>query len=107
MGTLCVLRQADERRACRSERNTRRKSEWPGRRDRTGRHERRDAIDKVMIIDGNGLITGSYNFTYSAAYDNAENLLYIRNAPALVKAYINNWRWRQSCSQPYTGRPLT
>jgi len=49
MGTLCVLRQADERRACRSERNTRRKSEWPGRRDRTGRHERRDAI--VVMSD--------------------------------------------------------
>ncbi len=65
------------------------------------------AHNKVMIIDDTGLITGSYNFTYAAAYDNAENLLYIRNAPALVKAYINNWRWRQSCSQPYTGRPLT
>ena len=44
MGTLCVLRQADERRACRSERNTRRKSEWPGRRDRTARTEPHDAI---------------------------------------------------------------
>ncbi len=65
------------------------------------------AHNKVMIIDDNGLITGSYNFTYSAAYDNAENLLYIRNAPALVKAYINNWRWRQSCSKPYAGRPVT
>lgn len=65
------------------------------------------AHNKVMIIDDNALITGSYNFTYSAAYDNAENLLYIRNAPTLVKAYINNWRWRQSCSKPYAGRPVT
>lgn len=62
------------------------------------------AHNKVVIIDGADLITGSYNFTYSAAYDNAENLLYIRNAPTLAAAYIANWKWRQSCSQPYTSR---
>jgi phosphatidylserine/phosphatidylglycerophosphate/cardiolipin synthase-like enzyme len=59
------------------------------------------AHNKVMIIDGRELITGSYNFTYAADYDNAENLLLIRNAPALVDAYTINWKWRQSCSQPY------
>jgi phosphatidylserine/phosphatidylglycerophosphate/cardiolipin synthase-like enzyme len=59
------------------------------------------AHNKVIIIDRKDLITGSYNFTYSADYDNAENLLYIRNAPQLVKAYINEWYWRQNCSQPY------
>ncbi|HVC37359.1 MAG TPA: phospholipase D-like domain-containing protein [Gammaproteobacteria bacterium] len=64
------------------------------------------AHNKVMIIDGNDLITGSYNFTYSADYDNAENLLYIRNAPQLVKAYISNWYWRQSCSRAYAGKSL-
>ena len=62
------------------------------------------AHNKVMIIDGGNLITGSYNFTYSAAYDNAENLLYIQNAPTLAQAYLANWNWRQSCSRPYTGR---
>ncbi|HVA55914.1 MAG TPA: phospholipase D family protein [Gammaproteobacteria bacterium] len=63
------------------------------------------AHNKVMIIDGKDLITGSYNFTYSADYNNAENLLVIRNAPELIEAYIDNWKWRQSCSQPYNGRP--
>jgi phosphatidylserine/phosphatidylglycerophosphate/cardiolipin synthase-like enzyme len=63
------------------------------------------AHNKVMIIDGGELITGSYNFTYAADYDNAENLLLIRNAPRLVDAYISNWKWRQSCSQPYRGEP--
>jgi phosphatidylserine/phosphatidylglycerophosphate/cardiolipin synthase-like enzyme len=63
----------------------------------------RIAHNKVMIIDGTDLITGSYNFTYSAAYANAENLLYLRNAPALVQAYTADWYWRQSCSRTYTG----
>ena len=64
----------------------------------------RIAHNKVMIIDAADLITGSYNFTYAAAYDNAENLLYIRNAPALAGAYTANFHWRQSCSRVYTGR---
>ncbi|MDE2234291.1 MAG: phospholipase D family protein [Gammaproteobacteria bacterium] len=64
------------------------------------------AHNKVMILDDKDVITGSYNFTYSAEYDNAENLLYIRNAPQLAKAYADNWHWRQSCSQPYDGRPV-
>ncbi|MDE2069967.1 MAG: phospholipase D family protein [Gammaproteobacteria bacterium] len=63
----------------------------------------RIAHNKVMIIDSADVITGSYNFTYAAAYDNAENLLYIRNAPALARAYLANWNWRRSCAQPYRG----
>lgn len=62
----------------------------------------RIAHNKVIIIDGTELITGSYNFTYAAAFDNAENLLYIRNAPALARAYLANWNWRKSCSRPYS-----
>lgn len=61
----------------------------------------RIAHNKVMIIDNADVITGSYNFTYAAAYDNAENLLYIRNAPALAQEYLANWNWRRSCAQPY------
>ncbi|MGH8377364.1 MAG: phospholipase D family protein [Gammaproteobacteria bacterium] len=64
----------------------------------------RIAHNKVIIIDGSDLITGSYNFTYAAAYDNAENLLYLQNAPQLVQAYIANFNWRRSCSRPYAGR---
>ncbi len=64
------------------------------------------AHNKVMIIDNEELITGSYNFTYSADYDNAENLLVIRGAPELIEAYIGNWKWRQSCAQPYGGQPI-
>jgi len=64
------------------------------------------AHNKVMVLDDKSVITGSYNFTYSAEYDNAENLLYFRDAPQLAKAYADNWRWRRSCAQPYEGQPV-
>jgi phosphatidylserine/phosphatidylglycerophosphate/cardiolipin synthase-like enzyme len=42
------------------------------------------AHNKVMIIDGKTLITGSFNFTKSAEEGNAENLLVISNDPDLA-----------------------
>ena len=38
------------------------------------------AHNKVMVIDGNLVITGSFNFTQAAEKSNAENLLVIRDA---------------------------
>lgn len=53
------------------------------------------AHNKVMVIDAAGpdaaVITGSYNFTYSAQSRNAENLLLIRGNPALAGAYRDDW----------------
>jgi len=53
------------------------------------------AHNKVIIIDYNTsnatLLTGSYNFSYSAQNKNAENLLVIRDAK-LAKAYFDNWQ---------------
>jgi phosphatidylserine/phosphatidylglycerophosphate/cardiolipin synthase-like enzyme len=43
-----------------------------------------------MLIDGEVLITGSFNFTKSAEERNAENLLVIRDRN-LVQAYTLNW----------------
>lgn len=60
------------------------------------------AHNKVMVIDGEDVITGSYNFTYAAQRDNAENVIYIRHAPALASAYAGNWRWRRNCSRIYS-----
>jgi phosphatidylserine/phosphatidylglycerophosphate/cardiolipin synthase-like enzyme len=48
------------------------------------------AHNKVIVIDGTTLITGSYNFTKSAQNSNAENLLIIKNNPALINKYMNN-----------------
>ncbi len=38
------------------------------------------------------LITGSYNFTWSAQARNAENLLILRDNPALLRRYLDNWQ---------------
>jgi phosphatidylserine/phosphatidylglycerophosphate/cardiolipin synthase-like enzyme len=35
--------------------------------------------NKVMVIDGDEVITGSFNFTKSAEYHNAENLLVLKS----------------------------
>lgn len=58
------------------------------------------AHNKVMIIDKETVITGSYNFTKGAEYNNAENLLVI-HSPALADVYLANWTVHQKHSVPY------
>jgi phosphatidylserine/phosphatidylglycerophosphate/cardiolipin synthase-like enzyme len=62
--------------------------------------DRRVAIahNKVMVIDGRDVISGSFNFTKAAQEKNAENVLFIRNDPALARAYTDNWNRRASVS---------
>lgn len=49
--------------------------------------------DKVIIIDGKTVITGSYNFSKNAELYNSENLLIIRS-PELVEKYERHfWDW--------------
>lgn len=55
------------------------------------------AHNKVMIIDGKTVVTGSFNFTKAAQYKNAENLLIISD-PNLAKIYAQNWQLRQDAS---------
>jgi len=54
------------------------------------------AHNKVLLIDAatahGFVITGSYNFTWSAQARNAENLLILRDNPALVRRYLDNWQ---------------
>jgi phosphatidylserine/phosphatidylglycerophosphate/cardiolipin synthase-like enzyme len=63
------------------------------------------AHSKVMIIDsGSGapvLITGSYNWTWSAQHRNAENLLIVRGDDDLTHAYVKNWQLRRRDALPY------
>lgn len=47
------------------------------------------AHNKIMIIDKETVITGSFNFTRAAEEKNAENLLIIRNKD-LAKVYMDN-----------------
>ena len=48
------------------------------------------AHNKVIIIDGSTVVTGSFNFTVSAETRNAENLLVIRDAE-VSRLYADNW----------------
>lgn len=48
------------------------------------------AHNKVIVIDGRTVVTGSYNFTQSAESRNAENLLVIDDNK-MAKAYLDNW----------------
>ncbi len=56
---------------------------------------------KIMIIDNQKIITGSFNFSDAAQKRNAENLLIITGDPTLVEQYVENWKDRQSQSDPY------
>lgn len=65
-----------------------------------------NAHNKVMIIDAEGpdpvVVTGSYNFTFSAQARNAENLLIMRGNLALARAYFENWRRHRQDAVPYS-----
>ncbi len=61
------------------------------------------AHNKVMIIDGQVVITGSFNFTKQAEQSNAENLLVIRDK-ILADQYAANWKLHADHSQEYMGR---
>jgi phosphatidylserine/phosphatidylglycerophosphate/cardiolipin synthase-like enzyme len=66
-----------------------------------GRHA--IAHNKIMIIDGAVVITGSFNFTKQAEQSNAENLLVIRDR-ALADQYTANWKRHAEHSERYLGR---
>jgi phosphatidylserine/phosphatidylglycerophosphate/cardiolipin synthase-like enzyme len=61
------------------------------------------AHNKIMVIDGYEILTGSFNFTKAAEVNNAENLLVIQDAPLAAK-YAENWRNHLSHSESYSGR---
>jgi phosphatidylserine/phosphatidylglycerophosphate/cardiolipin synthase-like enzyme len=61
------------------------------------------AHNKIMVIDGETVITGSFNFTKAAEEHNAENLLVIRDA-TLADKYVANWKAHAEHSEPYEGR---
>ena len=58
------------------------------------------AHNKVMVIDGKTVITGSFNFTSAAEEHNAENLLILDDATLAVE-YTSNWQTHQKHSEPY------
>ncbi len=58
------------------------------------------AHNKILIIDGERVITGSFNFTRSAQDRNAENLLVLHDRK-LAGQYITNWHEHAGHSEIY------
>jgi phosphatidylserine/phosphatidylglycerophosphate/cardiolipin synthase-like enzyme len=61
------------------------------------------AHKKIMIIDGETVLTGSFNFTKAAEESNAENLLVIHSKD-LAEKYTANWQAHAGHSVKYDGR---
>ncbi len=61
------------------------------------------AHNKVMVIDEQTVVTGSFNFTRAAEEKNAENLLIIRSKE-LAAYYLENWQKHRQHSERYQGR---
>ena len=61
------------------------------------------AHNKIMLIDRETVITGSFNFTKAAEEKNAENLLII-NDKELAKKYLENWHKHKEHSEDYNVR---
>lgn len=68
------------------------------------------AHNKVIVADPHdadcAVVTGSYNFTYSARAKNAENVLVLRRNHALARAYYNNWLRHRAEAMPYDDMPV-
>lgn len=58
------------------------------------------AHNKVILIDQETVITGSYNWSEAAFKRNTENLVMIKNSE-LAKQYIQNWGKRKQASLPF------
>jgi len=58
--------------------------------------------NKYLVIDGQHVVTGSYNFTRAAETQNAENTVVISQCPELAAKYQSNWA---SLSARSTGLP--
>ena len=58
------------------------------------------AHNKVLVIDAQRVITGSFNFTKAAQQRNAENVLLIKDDATMAAAYAENWHRRAAVSRP-------
>jgi phosphatidylserine/phosphatidylglycerophosphate/cardiolipin synthase-like enzyme len=49
------------------------------------------AHDKVIIVDGRHVETGSFNYTAAAQKRNGENCVFVWDNAELATSYTNNW----------------
>ncbi|MCX7173744.1 MAG: phospholipase D family protein [Proteobacteria bacterium] len=54
--------------------------------------------NKVVIVDGQSVQNGSFNFTAAAQTSNAENIIIHRGFPELARTFTDNWNhlWNES-----------
>lgn len=64
-----------------------------------------NAHNKIIVIDATTseavVITGSFNFTWTAQHKNAENILIARGNPTLASRYASNWGRHQHDASAY------
>ena len=64
-----------------------------------------NAHNKLVVIDAATpdatVITGSFNFTWTAQHKNAENILIARKNPSLASRYALNWERHRQDAMPY------
>jgi phosphatidylserine/phosphatidylglycerophosphate/cardiolipin synthase-like enzyme len=60
--------------------------------------------NKFLVIDGQTVETGSFNYTKAAAEKNAENAIVIRGEPSVAKSYATEWKRLWDESEPISGR---
>jgi phosphatidylserine/phosphatidylglycerophosphate/cardiolipin synthase-like enzyme len=58
------------------------------------------AHNKVVIIDGERVVTGSFNFTAAADTRNAENVVVI-DSRAVAGLFLANWETRRAVSRVF------
>lgn len=63
------------------------------------------AHNKIILVDpadaAGAVVTGSYNYTYSAQARNAENVVILRGNPAVASAYLANWKRHRAGAVSY------
>lgn len=54
--------------------------------------------NKFIIVDSHSIETGSFNYTQSAVYRNAENVIYLRNRPDIAEKYAQEFNrlWNEA-----------
>jgi phosphatidylserine/phosphatidylglycerophosphate/cardiolipin synthase-like enzyme len=61
------------------------------------------AHDKVMVIDAETVITGSFNFTGAAETRNSENVLILKSVE-IAQRYGANWEVHRQHAEPFAGK---
>lgn len=57
--------------------------------------------NKILILDGATVITGSYNFTQAAQSKNAENVVIISRSPGVTRRFVENFETQRNLSVPW------